>query len=370
MNRTSKSTLLPKRPPGRSAAGTAVHYIMWRFNAGGAELSVNHYAAHFGAARQLHAYGLRAVENGIYPSSAPLQVHFGALHPWRSYRRYFQYCRRHREARFHLINTGPLILLITLLAGLRRPIYHIHGTIHWKSTAKKYYLKFLWFWVSFFKVVYIANSRYSGNIFHRQVLPVDPQVIYNGFKIDQFWQHRGKRSALHRIGYAGRLNTGKNVDLVIRLFESVAAGDPAVELHLAGDGPLRAALEAQARQSPYRERIFFHGFTTDIAGFYASIDLLIFMSDYESFGNVIAEALLTGLPVLTSDLTVFQEIYRDEQAFVLGHTQERFPVLAERLQQAIDRYPELAEKAYQLGPVLKQTFSIEQHLRQIEALYE
>ncbi|MCC6463356.1 MAG: glycosyltransferase family 4 protein [Saprospiraceae bacterium] len=347
---------------------TPVHYVVWRSEPGGAELSVNHYIRHFSPRREVYVYSLRAAENELYDAS---KIHFqnGADKDWECYKRYFRYCRAHRGHVFHLMSTGPIILLITLLAGLRLPVYHIHGTIYWKKPLKKLYLKTAWWLASWFRIHFVANSKYSAGIFRRVVLPVEPKVIYNGFDVDHFWRQRSQRQHPKRLAYAGRLQPGKNVDLVLRLFEDVAGQYPELELHIAGEGALRPALEQQARDSQFGARIHFHGWVRDVAAFYGSVDLFLFLSAYESFGNVLSEALLTGLPVLTSPVPVFEEIHGGEKAFLLGQP-EQYAELRDNLNQALLQFPSLAQKAFDLGEQLKPVFDIDNHLIEIERIYE
>ena len=348
---------------------TPVHYVVWRSEPGGAELSVNHYIRHFGPRRAVHVYSLRAAENELYDAS---KIHFqnGSDNDWQCYKLYYRYCRAHRGHLFHLMSTGPIILLITLLAGVRLPVYHIHGTIYWKKPLKKLYLKTAWWLASRFRIHFVANSKYSAGIFRREVLPVvQPKVIYNGFDVDHFWQQRSLRRQARRLAYAGRLQPGKNVDLVLRLFDDLAGQYPELELHIAGEGALRPALEQQARESRFGSRIHFHGWVRDVAAFYGSVDLFLFLSAYESFGNVLSEALLTGLPVLTSPVPVFEEIHGGEKDFLLGHP-DQYPELLKQLQQALRQFPSLAQKAFELGEQLKPVFDIENHLIEIERMYE
>lgn len=347
---------------------TPVHYVVWRSEAGGAELSVRHYIDRFSRSRTVHVFSLRASENEIYDGSK-IQFDHGADSDWACYRKYFRYCRQHRSDVFHLMSTGPVILLLTLLAGVRKPLYHIHGTIYWKKPIKKLYLKTAWWLASWFKPVFVANSKHSAAIFRRDVLPVQPKIIYNGFDVRQFLEKRTQRNALRRMAYIGRLQPGKNTDLVLRLFLEVAGDHPELELHFAGDGALRPALEAQAQASPYNNRVFFHGWMEDVAAFYGSVDLFLFLSAYESFGNVLSEALLTGLPILTSNIPVFEEIHGGERAFTLGDP-AGYRELKANFLKAIADYPYLARRAYVLSDRIKETFDIEHHLAEIEHIYE
>jgi glycosyltransferase involved in cell wall biosynthesis len=345
-----------------------IHYVVWESLPGGMESYVSHYTNRFYGQRELFIFSLRPSGNGL---NDRLDDHFeqGSDNNWACYTRFFRYARKHRHDLFHLMNGGPIILLLTLLAGVRNPVYHIHGTKYWKNWKDKLYLMAAWRLAARFAVRFVANSQYSADVFTRDVLPIYPKVIYNGFDLSRFLEKRWLRARLRRMAFIGRLAHGKNVHLVIRLFEEIAADNPELELHIVGIGKLDAQLREQARQSPFAERIVFHGWLADVASFYQSVDLFVFLSAYESFGNVLAEALLTGLPILTSDVPVFEEIHGGEKSFCLGNP-ENYAEIRKNFLRAIADYPALAQKAYTAAERLQGLFDLEIHLKEIERTYE
>jgi len=349
-------------------ASEPIHYVVWQALPGGMESYISHYTNHLYGQRDLFIFSLRPTGNGL---NDRLDDYFdeGAEGNWACYTRFYRYARRHRKDLFHLMNSGPIILLLLLLAGARNPVYHIHGTKYWKTWKDKLYLMTAWRIASWFRVRFVANSGYSAGIFERDVLPIQPKVVYNGFELSQFLEKRWLRARLRRMAYIGRLDRGKNVHLVIRLFEEAAANDSDLELHIAGSGHLEAELHRQAHQSPFADRIVFHGWLDDVASFYQSVDLFVFLSAYESFGNVLPEALLTGLPILTSNIPVFEEIHGGEKAFCLG-SPDNYAEISRNFHKAIADYPDLAQKAYAAAERLKSLFDIEMHLKEIEQTYE
>ncbi|HPQ98471.1 MAG TPA: glycosyltransferase family 4 protein [Saprospiraceae bacterium] len=348
-----------------------IHYVLWDLGPGGMELNVLQYIDHFYGHSKMEVYGLRATENTLFDESK-VKVICARNNPGNTYWKYWQYCRSNRKDIFHLNNGGPVILLITLLAGVQNPIYHIHGTIYWKSAIQKVYLKFVWFFIrillTFRKITFVANSHYSEKVFRDNVLKVKPLVIYNGIDTGRFYAHFHPRKRLKKMAYVGRLHPGKNVELVIRLFEEIAADHPQLELHIAGSGPLQEAIRKQCDASPFHQRIICHGFISDIERFYGEVDLFLFLSAFESFGNVLVEALLTGLPVLTSDIPAFREIYGEHHIFELGKP-ENYNNIKQRFIQAVRTYPVLASKPLTMIEELKHRFSQQNHVDQINALY-
>lgn len=102
----------------------------------------------------------------------------------------------------------------------------------------------------------------------------------------------------------GRLAKEKNVGLVISAFRAIQRVKPTAKLVFVGDGPLREAL-----QSTCPDAIFAGVQKGDkLAMHYASADLFLFPSLTETFGNVVPEALASGLAVVSYANAAAQEL--------------------------------------------------------------
>jgi glycosyltransferase involved in cell wall biosynthesis len=108
------------------------------------------------------------------------------------------------------------------------------------------------------------------------------------------------------VTYVGRIAPEKNLDLLIRAFEAMERVRPEARLVLVGDGPALA----QIRQE--HPRFIFCGPRSgeDLAQHYASSDAFLFPSTTETFGNVLTEAMASGLPVLGYDYAATAEFVR------------------------------------------------------------
>jgi len=93
----------------------------------------------------------------------------------------------------------------------------------------------------------------------------------------------------------GRLAREKNVGLVVSAFRAIQAKVPRAKLVFVGDGPMRKALQESCPDAHFAG-IRKH---EDLAAHYASADLFLFPSQTETFGNVVPEALASGLAVLS-----------------------------------------------------------------------
>ena len=98
--------------------------------------------------------------------------------------------------------------------------------------------------------------------------------------------------------FVGRLNVDKDLPTLLAAFARVTHGG--ATLSIVGDGPLRADLEREAARLGIAGRVRFEGYVRDPSTAYRQARCLVLTSKRESFGNVVAEALDHGLPVVTT----------------------------------------------------------------------
>ncbi len=107
--------------------------------------------------------------------------------------------------------------------------------------------------------------------------------------------------------YVGRLAKEKNLGTVLTACAAVQARLPRARMVFVGDGPLRKALQEACPQA------VFCGVQggEELAAHYASGDLFLFPSVTETYGNVVPEALASGLAVLSYAHAAAANLIRD-----------------------------------------------------------
>lgn len=103
------------------------------------------------------------------------------------------------------------------------------------------------------------------------------------------------------VAAMGRLSHQKGFDLLIRAFELVAPRHPDWSLAIIGEGPERPELEALVSDLGLSGRVHLPGQRRDVLTDLASAEVFALSSRWEGFGNVVAEALSVGLPVVSFD---------------------------------------------------------------------
>ena len=129
--------------------------------------------------------------------------------------------------------------------------------------------------------------------------------------------------------FVGRIASEKNMALLFRAWNRIRARRPNARLVLVGDGPERFTLERSHPEG------CFVGVQTgiDLATHYASGDFFLFPSMSETFGNVVTEALASGLVTLAFDYAAPRKFIRHgENGFVAPFGDENaFLTIAENL---------------------------------------
>ena len=204
----------------------------------------------------------------------------------------------------------------------------------------------LFFWMADCLVFVCEKQRRYW--LHRGVISRRNEVIYNGVDTEEFCdngnaaQRAAMRTALgfrdsdYVIGLSAVLRPEKNHK---QLVEAVAIlrrrGIPARAMMI-GDGPMRAAVEARARDLGVASHVVITGFQQDVRPFVAACDAMTLCSTTEAFSLAAIEAMALCKPVVHSEVGGAAEMIfpgRNGFLFPVGNTEalvDRLSILADR----------------------------------------
>jgi len=318
--------------------------------------------------RSFSAFVIRSrhMKHSVY-EDMPVTIKYGSNRNIPAYFKTLMYAIKNRRSVFHVFNIGPVFLLLIKLAGAKNIIYSIHGTIYWKNRFGKWIFRFLWQIALLGKTTLVANSQYSRNEFLKKINSrVNIRVLYNPIDLNRF--SPGKTFKSNReilVIYSGRLEKGKNLPLWIETAAYLHEKIPGTRFEIYGEGSLKPLLQQQIAELKAGDYIQMKGFRKDIEDVYRRSDAFLFLSEYESFGNVVIESVLCGTPVITSPLPVMKEIFDGYPQFVLREGKD----LKEQVLLKLLQLDQLEKLTNCVRESFIKRFSVEGHIKSLRKIY-
>jgi glycosyltransferase involved in cell wall biosynthesis len=196
---------------------------------------------------------------------------------------------------FHLLNQWPLMHVNALPRNVRA-----RAAIHWceirddriLGQAQKRLPRIVGSNFAVSNAVATAITEQSGR---------ECAVLPSGIELTRY--QAAPRAERAGALYVGRLAPHKNLPLLIDAFEIAAGRGFHGDLVIAGDGPSRPDIEKYAAQSPVASRVRVLGSVSEAQKIelLARAAVLGMSSQREGFPRVIAEAMASGLPVVTAE---------------------------------------------------------------------
>ncbi|MBS1144545.1 MAG: glycosyltransferase family 1 protein [Proteobacteria bacterium] len=224
-------------------------------------------------------------------------------------RRLARQWRQHRPDLVHVVTEGPLgwsavsvarRLGIPVTSGFHTNFdrYSVHYGMGWMRPAVAAYLRTLHRRT---RATMVPTAALAADLAGEGLSGV--RVVGRGVDIELYDPIRRSSELRRSWGvngdgpaclYVGRIAAEKNLALVQKAFAAIQVWYPQAKMVWVGDGPSARQLAAEHPDH------HFAGMRTGeaLAAHYASADLFLFPSLTETYGNVVAEAMASGLPVV------------------------------------------------------------------------
>lgn len=214
----------------------------------------------------------------------------------------------------------------------------------------------------------LVENNYDGRFPKEKI-----HLIYDGVDIDKMYRTNHSlfvNQKIRMIIVGGIRPPKRQMDVVLAIKILLEKGVN-IELNIVGDDKTTYAddIKKYIHLNGLEERIKICGETDNVVSYWAESDISVTASEFEAFGRVTAEAMLTGCVVIVSNSGANEEIISDGvNGFVyeLGNSES----LAETIEKVINDKEKAHNCAITGRKSVVQRFSSEENAKQVVCLYK
>lgn len=218
-------------------------------------------------------------------------------------------------------NFGGIIMIISFFAGVKKRItfYRYSSNQFKENQFKLLYNQFVKFLVFKYATLILSNSKTAFKFFFPTDYENDKRfkVIFNGVNSDDFnisetkYEIRntlGIKKNVFLIGHIGRYDVSKNHKMIFKVAKELIKNDTTIEFLFCGMDTNSNKFKKQISNHSMIKNAHFLGERSDIPRILKSLDVFYFPSITEGQPNALIEAMLSNLPIVTSNITPIKEI--------------------------------------------------------------
>uniref|UniRef100_UPI0040495E7C glycosyltransferase n=1 Tax=Flavobacterium sp. TaxID=239 RepID=UPI0040495E7C len=225
-------------------------------------------------------------------------------------------------------NFAGVFLVLGKMAGITKRITFYRRSSHaFKQTRLNVlYDKWVNKLVAKYSTNILANSLHGLNFFHpkRDFDDKRFEVIFNGINESEFVSDISKEEIRMElsipancfvVGHTGRLNVAKNHPTMLKVAELLVEKHD--DIYFLFCGKETEKLITQTASEKLKKRLILLGYRADVNRILKAIDFYFFPSITEGQPNALIEAMITGLPFISSDIEAIKEVVPPSQTHTM-----------------------------------------------------
>ncbi len=211
----------------------------------------------------------------------------------------------------------------------------------------------------------VVNTRFTFDLFRSYPSAYRRRLVLNEHGIDVLapTQNRHATRAQFAIPQnarvllnVGRLVNQKNQSVIVKALGKI----PDCVFIVAGHGDDAEDLMSLAKNEGVAERVHLLGALSlaDIANLYAASDVFVFPSIWETFGLAAAEAAISGIEMIVSDIDVLREVLASDRSPVVFVRKDDVAAWARAIENALD-HPVSRERLNAFSREVAERYSVQ-----------
>lgn len=222
----------------------------------------------------------------------------------------------------HDSHAHTFCVLASLFFGMKKPIV-LHRRVDY-PVSKNRFSRFKYNFPQIARIICVSHEvqRIVGQSLDDQSKTV---VIYDGIDLNKFSSSRKSylRDYLGRpdhetlIGNASAVTQQKDYFTFVNTAEKVIAKRKDVHFVILGDGDQRFEIEQYVRGKGLKKHFSMLGYRRDIAKLLPGMDILLFTSEKEGLGTTLIDAMVCGIPIVSTRAGGIKELLEDQKTALL-----------------------------------------------------
>jgi len=149
----------------------------------------------------------------------------------------------------------------------------------------------------------IALNREMRKNLTESGFPSNAIIVIPNFVLRRFFKIKPSHES-DVIGYVGRLEYVKGIDILLKAFITIRAMNRSVKLLIVGDGTLKKYILELAKHHNIEDSVTVTGFVpnTEVPKYLSKMSIFVLPSRREGFPNTLLQAMAAGLPIVTTSV--------------------------------------------------------------------